>query len=184
MVEERVVDGRRRKGERRRCLLLEAAIRLIERGGIGAVTQRGVAQEAEMPPSAVTYYFPTVDDLLVAALTTCNDEYLLALRTIADSDDPLGGLAELIAGSGDRRVQVVAEYELFLLAARRHDLQGELARWVQGLDELVARVVADPVERAGIAAAVDGLLLRCACATDAPNAGEVRAILNRLARRT
>jgi DNA-binding transcriptional regulator YbjK len=35
-----------------------------------------VAQEAGVPPSAVTYYFPSVDDLLAAALAAGNDEYL------------------------------------------------------------------------------------------------------------
>jgi DNA-binding transcriptional regulator YbjK len=35
-------------------------MRVIERAGVAAVSQRVVAQEAGVPPSAVTYYFAAV----------------------------------------------------------------------------------------------------------------------------
>lgn len=66
-------DGRRRKGDRRRQQLLAATIRLVGRAGVAGVSQRAVAIEAALPPSAVLYYFGTVDELLVATLTAVND---------------------------------------------------------------------------------------------------------------
>jgi DNA-binding transcriptional regulator YbjK len=176
-------DGRRRKGERRRRLLIEATMRVIERDGLAAASQRVVAREAGVPPSTVTYYFPAVDDLLVAALTASNDDYLQRLAECAAAPDPLAQLARLISEStGTRRAHVAAEYELFLMAGRRPALQPEAARWTDGLDAFLAPHVADPVERAGVAAAVDGLFLRCFCAPDPPEANKVRAVLARLIR--
>jgi TetR/AcrR family transcriptional regulator, regulator of biofilm formation and stress response len=180
-VEEPSSDGRRRKGQQRRRLLLRATMRVIERDGIGAVSQRTVAKTAGLPPSAVMYYFPTIDDLLVATLTACNDGYLRRLAEFGTAEDALEQLAVLIAdGAGERRAQVAAEYELYLMAARRPELRAELGRWTQALDALLARFIDDPVRRTGAAAAIDGLFLRCFCAADPFAAEEVLAVLHRL----
>ena len=177
----RPTDGRRRKGERRRRLLIEATMRVIERDGLVAVSQRVVAQEAGVPPSAVTYYFPTVDDLLVAALTACNDDYLDRLAECAAAPDPPAALARLIVEStGARRAYAAAEYELFLMSARRPALQPEARRWADGVDTFLAPHVTDPVERAGVAAAVDGLFLRSFCAPQPPDVEQVHAVLSGL----
>lgn len=177
-------DGRRLKGERRRRLLIDATMRVIERDGLAAVSQRVVAQEADVPPSTVTYYFPTVDDLLVAALTASNDDYIQRLEECAVAADPLAQLAHLISEStSTHRAHVAAEYELFLMAGRRPALQPEAVRWTEGLDAFLDPFVSDPVERAGVAAAVDGLFLRCFCAPDPPGADEVHTVLARLIRR-
>jgi DNA-binding transcriptional regulator YbjK len=156
-------------------------MRVIERAGVAAVSQRVVAHEAGVPPSAVTYYFPAVDDLLVAALADCNDVYLQGLDACTRDADPVAALARLIAdGTEERRAYAAAEYELFLLAARRPELQPEAIRWTAAVDAFLARYVGDPVARAGVAAAVDGLLLRCFVSTEPPSADEVHAVLARL----
>jgi DNA-binding transcriptional regulator YbjK len=153
-------------------------MRVIERAGVAAVSQRVEAQEAGVPPSAVTYYFPTVDDLLVAALADCNDGYLRRLDACAREPDPLAALARVITDSGrGQRAYAAAEYELFLIAARRPELQPEVERWTAAVDAYLAPHVADPLTRAAAAAAVDGLFLRCFIAADAPTADEVRAVL-------
>ncbi|TQM16354.1 TetR family transcriptional regulator [Pseudonocardia kunmingensis] len=158
-------------------------MRVIERAGVAAVSQRVVAQEAGVPPSAVTYYFPAVDDLLVAALAACNDDYVRQLETCTREPDPLAALARVIADSTDvRRAYVAAEYELYLIAARRPALQPEVERWNVALDAFLAPHVADPVTRAGATAAVDGLFMRCFSRPDPPSATEVREILERLVR--
>lgn len=174
-------DGRRRKGQQRRQLLLLATMQVIERDGVAAVTQRTVAKQADLPPSAVMYYFPTIDDLIVATMTACNDSYLRQLAEIADGDNALDRLAELIAdGAGRNRSQLAAEYELFLMAAHRPALRAEVARWTEALDDFFAPLVDDGVRRAGVTAAVDGLFLRCFCGDDPPDAGEILDILQRL----
>lgn len=173
-----ITDGRRRKGERRRRALLEATMRVIERSGVAAVSQRVVAAEAGVPPSAVTYYFPAVDDLLLAALTAVNDEYLRLLDACAGRDEPLAALAELIASSTPaERVMVAAECELFLGAARRPSMRAEYARWTAALDAFLAPHTRTPAHLTGVAAAVDGLFVRAYCDPRPLPAEDVHAAL-------
>ena len=56
------------KGAARRDALLDAVIRLLESDGPSAVTHRAVAREAGVPLAAATYYFASIDDLLVTAM--------------------------------------------------------------------------------------------------------------------
>jgi len=96
----------------------------------------------------------------------------------ARDPDPIAALARVIAESSDaRRAHAAAEYELFLLAGRRAELKAEVDRWTTAVDAYLAPHVGDPVRRAAVAAAVDGLFLRCFVATDPPSADEVRALL-------
>lgn len=155
MPEAPTTDGRRVKGERRRRALLDATLQVVGREGTAAVTQRGIAAEAGVPPSAVLYYFASVDELLVAALSAVNDRYVGWLQAVGSLDD----LAVLLRGCAEQdRLLTVAEYELLLLAARRDDLRDELQRWDRALDDVAARLV-PPDRRPLLVAAVNGLCL-------------------------
>jgi DNA-binding transcriptional regulator YbjK len=170
-------DGRRVKGERRRRLLLDATVALVGRAGTAAVTQRAVAAEAGVAPSAVLYYFPTVDDLLVAALVDVNDRWVGALRDLpAGRTAALDALAALVE-AGPAGHAGLAEYELYLLAARRPELHAELDRWWRALDDLAARLA--PARSAAFSAALDGLFLR---ASTGAGPEDVRAVLAQLTR--
>ena len=153
-------DGRLRKGKRRRRALLDATLRLVGRGGAAAVTQRAVAAEAGVPPSAVLYYFDTVDDLLVAALIAVNDRYVVRLDAVGTVD----ALADLVADCARQdRLPAIAEYELFLHAARRDDLRAELHRWDTALAAAAVRLLPQaPDRRPLLVAAVNGLCLAAA----------------------
>ena len=182
--DEETTDGRRLKGLQRRRLLLDATMRLVEREGVAAVSQRRVAAEAGVPPSTVTYYYAAVDDLLVDALTRVNDTYVEALKALPhDADSALRGLAELIAdagaGAGSGRASAVAEYELFLLAARRPALRPQIDRWNRAVDAFLAPHLPDPDDRQAASATVDGLFLR-ACTDPGLNADGVHRVLTRL----
>jgi DNA-binding transcriptional regulator YbjK len=181
---QQIGDGRRRKGEQRRRELLAATLRVVGREGVAAVTQRAVAREAGLPPSAVLYYFASVDDLLVTALTVVNDRYIGRVEALPDDDDrALAALADLIAaGTGEDRSSAAAEYELWLMAARRPAMRGELERWARTLDRFVGRFTDDPVHRSGITAAIDGLFLRAFSSDGPPAAAQALAILERLVR--
>jgi hypothetical protein len=69
------------------------------------------------------------------------------------------------------------------MGARRPELQPEVARWTAAVDAFLTPHVGDPTARAGVAAAVDGLLLRCFVSADPPSADEVHAVLTRIAGR-
>jgi DNA-binding transcriptional regulator YbjK len=171
-----VSDGRRAKGVRRRRILLDATLRVVARDGLAAVTQRAVAAEAAVAPSAVLYYYPTVDDLLVAALVDVNDRWVAALDALpAEPAAALDALAALVVDSGGD--SGLAEYELYLIAARRPALRAELDRWWQALDDLAARLA--PASPVAFSVGLDGLFLR-ACAGGPVDRAAVRGVLEQL----
>ena len=179
---EQVDDGRRRKGLRRRRRLLDATMRVIERDGPASVTQRKVAAEAGVPPSAVTYYYATVDNLLVDTLVRVNDSYVAQISALPTGDEAIAALSRVIAPSHEAdRAHLMAECELFLMAARRPSMRGELLRWSRALDAFLTRYITDPDQRLAASAAVEGLFMRC-CAPEglSPTEEEVHRALVRL----
>ena len=71
-----------------RDLLLDCVERLMLETGYAGVTYRAVAAKARVTPGLVQYYFPTLDDLFVAAIRRRSEQNLErlaeALRTEAD----------------------------------------------------------------------------------------------------
>ena len=54
----------RESGKQRRLEIIEAALRVIARDGLRAVSHRAVAAEAAVPLAATTYYFHDLADLI------------------------------------------------------------------------------------------------------------------------
>ncbi|MBB4931902.1 DNA-binding transcriptional regulator YbjK [Lipingzhangella halophila] len=175
-----VTDGRRARGQRRRASIIEATLRVVERDGAAGVTHRTVAREADVPTSLTTYYFATLDDLLVAALSTVAGEYESQLRQIIAQDgDELGGVAELIAAAaGSGRMRALAERELSTLAARRPALRGVARRWRDTVAEIARRQTSDPVAVETMVAAADGMCAAILLEGAHPDAERVRAVLS------
>ncbi|MEU5885152.1 TetR family transcriptional regulator [Spirillospora sp. NPDC047279] len=179
---DETTDGRKARGQRRRAEIIEATLRVVQRDGAAGVTHRTVAAEAGIPTSLSTYYFATLDDLLVAALTSVTDAYTARIRAIIDDGgDMLRGLAELIAESaGPGRDRALAERELSTLAARRPALRPIARRWRAHVAELARHCTDDARAAAALVAASDGL---CAAILidDAPaDPGYVQAVLRQV----
>lgn len=161
-------------------------MRVIERDGVAAVSQRRVASEAGVPPSTVTYYYAAVDDLLVDTLTRVNDAYVARIDALPTGDEALADMARMIAPASEAdRAHVVAECELFLMAARRPAMRPEIERWSRALDAFLAPYTADRDHRAGVTASIEGLFIRCcALGPSSHTAEEVHRIIVRLLGRT
>ncbi|OKH97793.1 TetR family transcriptional regulator [Streptomyces sp. CB02923] len=183
-----VTDGRRAKGERRRRALIEATLRVIERDGAAGVTHRTVAREAELPTTATTYYFESVEALLTAALTSAMETDAERVRqlTAAPVDGPGGAgargdkrrmLARLMAGTLEDRGLLLAEFELCLLAARRPELRSRTDRWFEALAGFARLYTQDPLRIKLFTRAYDGLLLQALLAEEPPAAEEFEAML-------
>lgn len=172
-------DGRRARGERRRAELIAATLRVVEREGAAGVTHRSVAREAGAPTSLVTYYFTTLDELLVAALTDVSRYYETAVRAVLDDDDPLAGLARLLAESGTEtgRGRALAERELSTLAARRPALRGFARGWRAMIAEVARTSTDDPTAGAALIAVADGLCASVLLADDPPDADRLLPVL-------
>ncbi len=131
--------------------------------GIGRTTHRAVAERAGVPLGATTYYFPTLADLVAAALERAHADLGVELRRWADH---LGDGAELPARLTrllceylDDRGRSLTEFELYLAAARSPELRGLAVSWLGQIRQVLARIVGDEAARA-IAVFVDGVALQ------------------------
>ncbi|GGL39813.1 TetR/AcrR family transcriptional regulator [Nocardia jinanensis] len=158
-AEQDTVDGRILRGRRRRAQIIEATLEIVRRDGATGVTHRTVAKEAGITTSLTLYYFATLDDLLIAALTSVTEAYTHRIRQLIDTeDDPLSGLSELIVESaGPGRERTLAERELSTLAARRPALRPVARRWRDNVAELARTQTDDPDAIEAFVALSDGL---------------------------
>jgi len=181
VVDGRIVDGRRARGEKKRRVIIEATLRVIERDGVAGVTHRSVAREAGVPTTAPTYYFATLDDLLIATVLWAAEELCdEMLHTIARGGTAREIAATLAKAVNENRGRTLAEYELYLLAGRRPELRAAARRWLDLAMDVVRP--ADPVAFRAFLAAIDGLLIQGLIADVAPNEDELEPIVSFLIR--
>jgi DNA-binding transcriptional regulator YbjK len=180
-------DGRKARGEKRRAEIIAAALRVIERDGVAGVSHRAVAAEARVPLASTSYHFATLDDLLIATLLSCakdmaTEVYWMIDHVRSHGRDPAAEVSALIAEAiGPQRGRTIAEYELYLLAARRPALRPAARRWLDVLtgmvrhdDELAFRV---------FLAAIDGLLMQGLIDDEPPAARDLHPVVAYLMRR-
>jgi DNA-binding transcriptional regulator YbjK len=170
------VDQRLVRGERRRAELIEATLQVIEREGVGGVSHRSVAKLAGVSPSAAIHHFATLDDLLLAAVISANEESSEAVEAVSDVDGLAGLLTEQVV---DKRSGFVALFELYLLAARRPALRPEAYRWIESVQDAARRLGADETGARAVAAALDGLGIHALVTDEAPDRKSVAAVLRR-----
>ena len=175
------VDGRKLRGQRRRAQIIEATLTIVRRDGAAGVTHRTVAKEAGITTSLTLYYFATLDDLLVAALTSVTNTYTRRIRQLIDTeDDPLDGLARLIAESaGPGRERALAERELSTLAARRPALRPAARGWRDNVAELAQTHTDDPDAIEAFVALCDGLCAAILLDDHDPDPDHIRAVLSK-----
>ncbi|MEI8407482.1 MULTISPECIES: TetR/AcrR family transcriptional regulator [unclassified Kribbella] len=181
MQVRRVVDGRRMRGEQRRSALLRATLTVIERDGVAGVSHRAVAAVADVSVASITYHFPTLDDLLVAALTWAAEDLTAELHGWGSElgARPADELARLIEHSlVRRRGRTLVLYELYLYAARRPDLRPVARAWLEPLTEIARALTSDP-QRAGLlVAALDGLLIQALIGARDVDRADLAALLD------
>lgn len=179
---DRNQDGRRVRGEQRRARIIAATLAIVERDGVAGVTHRAVAREAGVPASSAVYYFATLDDLLVAALTAAAEDYARQLKEIVESGrDEIDGIAQMIADAGGTgRRRALAERELTLLAARRPALSAVACHWRDLLADAAHRRTADPIAIQTFVAVADGICARVLLDEAPIGADEIRTMLLRV----
>lgn len=107
-------DGRRQRGDASRRAILDAASQVIVDLGVDALTHRSVAEAAGVPLARVSYHFPKIEDLMVAAAT----QYLEAF------DDRLRSLAEGAATSRRSMVDACTDFLLDLVTVQSREFLG------------------------------------------------------------
>jgi len=130
-------DARTDRGRARRGAILDAAIEVVARDGVGAVTHRAVAAVAGVPLAATTYYFASKLDLLLEAFHHLTeqrmralDEALAILPPRMSPEVAAAGWAHALAENlRTEPARVLSEFEMHLEASRRAELRDIHRRW-------------------------------------------------------
>ncbi|MEV0107938.1 TetR family transcriptional regulator C-terminal domain-containing protein [Nocardia sp. NPDC050799] len=160
--------------EARRRHIVDAALRLIVRGGIAAATFRKVAVEADLNVGSVRHYFADHESLVVAVATEVGDRMgrRLTRHPAPEKGDRgaagrhlLAVLAELVPLDEERHREAVVLLEI-IAASRLDPAFGPVVRQMGAdlrqvlTDAVAATGTADPAAAAAhLAALVSGLLL-------------------------
>lgn len=155
----------RRHDPDRRRRIIDAALHIIEFKGIGALSHRAVAAEADVPLGSTTYHFAGLDDLLVAALEQVSSEPCAAVTGWEEELAGPGPVADTLtrileSHSSGGRGNIRLEYELYLAALRRPLLQPIAAAWLDDMVDAVERRTGDRAVAQALVALIDGLLLQ------------------------
>jgi DNA-binding transcriptional regulator YbjK len=144
-------DVRRRpRGRERRALLLRAAREVIAERGVGAATHRAIAEAAGVPPATTTYYFATLDELLEEALQTFVAEEVARLEALGVRVGAIDGgadaviravAAEVVAFKRGDPAAAVAQFDLYVEAARRPALRAAVAEALAAYRALAVRLL-------------------------------------------
>ena len=175
---------RTRDPQARREALEAATIEIIAEVGVGRTTHRAVATRAGLPLGATTYYFPTLDALVAAALHKAADDQEADLRVWAARLDGASDLAvalvELVDEYMADRRRARIEFELCMAAARDPELRPLARDWLQGLHELLTPHVGDEAAH-NISALLDGTMLHLLVTGNPLNAATLTKAIRTLA---
>ncbi|MGW5556947.1 TetR/AcrR family transcriptional regulator [Micromonospora sp. NPDC003944] len=181
-----------------RTRMLDAAIEIIARDGLRALTFRALEEAAAVSHGSTIYYFKHQDGLLAAVLqhlaerdqAAVTQSPILGLLRQAATEEEVGrllaGLVEEFVGRS--KALSLARYEIFLYTARRAHAEAAVAHWrgnfIQLLEPMMAQMgAADPAGAARFfMSAFDGVLLGLLIDPSGTDGAELATYLTRLLR--
>jgi DNA-binding transcriptional regulator YbjK len=158
-------DGRLERGRVRRELLLTNAVALIASRGSRQLTQRATATESGVSLASVTYHFPSIDDLRLAAFNHAGARVGLAFRSLIEAQETqIDRVPEVTAQYvamlvDDRSTDTLAVLELILAAVHDENLR-PIVRELDGhLADLLTAYTGERDLALVLAASIQGLIL-------------------------
>lgn len=136
----------RRDPEVTKALILDATERLMLDEGYAAVTTRAVAKLAGLAPGLVHYYYPSTDDVLVAAYRRTTQRNFESLTEVLKSADPLREFWRFQTDAPHMSLAV----EFMALANHRKAIKAEIARYADHARDLQAEALAPVLKQAPI----------------------------------
>ena len=166
--------------------LLDAAVRVFSERGVGALTYRAVAAEANVTHGLVGYHFGSREALVHATLAKVAANSIEGSEILPASGELSDFLAELPAMTAADTDGAAAQFELAIVGYRDPELGAE----TRALYRRYIGVVAEALEQFGIEvddptarlvfAALDGLVLQQVIFGDAAQTEESLAVLRDL----
>lgn len=171
----------------RRERIVVAAVELMGRDGLHAITHRAVAAHAGVPLGSTTYYFRDLDDLLLAAVDLALEQSRARIAAWDAALAPDAGAAEVCRSLAvmtvgfvtEHAARTVLDYELYAAGLRRRPLRARSAAWI-GLLRTALRGRFDALTADALTAAVDGFTLQALLAPRPPTADACEALLRRV----
>jgi len=149
-----------------RVALLDAAVRVVARGGLRKLTYRAVAEEAGVTHGLVVHHFGSRDALIENAVTHAIRTSLSSSPLDIGTGDPSDfgtGLADMVESGPETQA---FQYELLLEARRRPELLTQLRslyeEYFDATHRELSRMLPGPVSRGTsrlVFAALEGLVL-------------------------
>ncbi|MEV0733185.1 TetR family transcriptional regulator [Polymorphospora sp. NPDC050346] len=177
-------SGRRaRDPQGRRQAILDAALELVIEVGIARTSHRAIAERAGVPLGSTTYYFPTLPDLVAAALEQAAERVRREIRDLAgkigDGRDLVGALVWMTGLAVGDRKRMLLEYELYLAAVRNDELRELAGLWLREIRTLLTPLIgAGPA--AAVGALLDGVILQAMVTGAAPDPDMLETALTAL----
>lgn len=172
MTESSPREPKQVRGRETRDALLQAAMELVAEEGLLALSHREVAKRAGVTRGMVGYFFGSIEELKLAAVTRHYggraDEYRVLTESIRSTDlEPMEILrlaaAAVTSSSPDL---VIAHYDITVNAARNAEVREILATFLADFDELMLAAMEavgfpdPPGTLRTVAAVIDGFQLR------------------------
>ena len=162
--------------------IAHATIDVIRRRGLGGLTHRAVAEQAEVPLGSTTYYYANRQALLAAAMEVAIAEFeqLIAGWAVGlGRVNVTSRLAELLrrqSAPGAARERLLVEFELYLAAARSVELRPLSQRWDAVLRNVLEDVLGQDAGRVYFAA-YNGLILESLISEETLREDDVKRLL-------
>ncbi|MBJ7471720.1 MAG: TetR family transcriptional regulator [Solirubrobacteraceae bacterium] len=144
----------RARGLARREALLTAAVEIVAERGVGGATHRAIAERAGVPPSTTTYFFASIDELILEALRHFTDQRVTQLNALSDAlaerQSTPREIADLFAEilCAAPLQSEIAQFEAYLDTSRRHGEEREAVASVleafEGVAVSALKVVGTP----------------------------------------
>ena len=155
----------------RRRALVEAAVDVVAEKGVAGATHREIARRAGVPLSTTSYFFASIDELVLTALREFQAELLeqlQGLRAMLESQrlSPAAAVDVLIEVLfAEPPARIVAQFEGYLEASRRPGDRDEVAVVIDAFEQLAESMLTaaganHPAEGArAFVALIDGFAL-------------------------
>lgn len=155
--------AKRRYDPDRRDRIIDTALDVIARHGVAGTTHRRVAEAADVPLGAMTYYFKGMSELLEEAFArladTMSSQFRAMLEAATTQDQARQAIVDWACSemwTSERNLVLV--FELTAYAAREPALRPQLQRWM-GLSEAYLSSHFGATTAKALDAFVDGVVM-------------------------
>jgi DNA-binding transcriptional regulator YbjK len=143
--------GNTARGAQRRIEIIDAAIEVMAQVGLAGLSMRVVANQAQMPLGALSYYFDDKSDLVAQAFQQLSDREIERVVRTAEQLQPTMSaeqLADLVAdmiidGFASPQGAIVTRYELVTEASRDERLRPMFEAWYVAMVPALSRLFRD-----------------------------------------